>query len=91
MMAPPAVVLRREPEVMLEMANVVDVALDVVAFPVTMSVPLIVELPLVRSPFVNPIVVPVALPYPTGVNGKMDEREDDEILLLKRVQSEEER
>ena len=72
-------------------ANVVEVAEEVVALPVTINVPLMVELPLVRRPAVKPMVVEVLLPYPTGVNGKMDEREDDEILLLKRVQSEEER
>jgi len=69
MMAPPAVVFKSEPEVMLEMANVVEVAEEVVALPVTINVPLMVELPLVRRPAVKPIVVPVALPYPTGVNG----------------------
>ena len=91
MMAPPVVVLSKLPDVMEEMANVVEVADEVVAFPVTMSVPLMVEEELVRMPLVKPIVVPVALPYPTGVNGKMDVSEELEILLLKRVQSEEER
>ena len=91
MMAPPAVVLRREPEVMLEMAKVVEVALLVVAFPVTMSVPLIVELPLVRRPAVKPMVVEVLLPYPTGVNGNIDVRDEEETFWLKSVQSAEER
>ena len=91
MMAPPAVVLSKLPDVMEEIAKVVEVAEDVVEFPVTMSVPLIVEEEFVRRPLVNPMVVPVALPYPTGVNGKMLVSEEEEILLLKRVQSEEER
>jgi hypothetical protein len=69
----------------------VEVAEDVVAFPVTINVPLMVEEALVRRPFVKPMVVEVEFPYVVGVNGKIDEREELEILLLKRVQSEEER
>ena len=87
----PWALAKRMDEARLEIANVVEVAEDVVAFPVTMSVPFTVELPLVRRPAVKPMVVEVLLPYPTGVNGKIDVRDELEILLLKSVQSEEER
>jgi len=90
-MTPPVELVKRSEFWIDEMANVVDVALDVVAFPVTMSVPLIVELPLVRRPAVKPMVVEVLLPYDVGVNGNIDVRDELETLLLKSVQSEEER
>lgn len=70
MMAPPVEVLRRFPERMLEIAKVVEVADDVVAFPVTIKVPLMVEEALVRRPLVKPMVVEVLFPYVVGVNGK---------------------
>ena len=70
MMAPPVEVLRRLPERMLEIAKVVEVADDVVAFPVTIKVPLMVEEALVRRPLVKPMVVEVEFPYVVGVNGK---------------------
>ena len=70
MMAPPVEVLRRLPERMLEIAKVVEVADDVVAFPVTIKVPLMVEEAFVRRPLVKPMVVEVLFPYVVGVNGK---------------------
>lgn len=90
-MTEPFPLVKRREFAMLEIANVVEVADEVVALPVTINVPFTVELPFVRRPAVKPMVVPVALPYPTGVNGKMLVSEELEILLLKRVQSEEER
>ena len=46
-----------------------------------------VEDAVASRPLVKPSVVDVALPYETGVNGKICASEVDETLLLKVVQS----
>jgi len=64
-----------------------DVAVEVMA-PVMLSAPVIVDdAALTRIPLLNPMSVEVELPHVVGVNGKIDESEVDEILLLKVVQS----
>jgi hypothetical protein len=70
---------------MLVMAKFVDVALVVVELMALSAV--IVEEAFATRPAVNWINVEVALPSAVGVNGKSEESEDEETLLLNVVQS----
>ena len=49
--------------------------------------PVKVEDAVERKPLRKPSVVEVALPYETGVNGNICDKDEEEILLLKVVQS----
>ena len=87
MTAPPVVVLSKLPEEMEEMAKVVEVALDVVALPLIVRLPWMVEeAAFTMKPFRKATVVEVETPYVVAVNGKMAVSEEDDILLLKSVQ-----
>jgi hypothetical protein len=83
----PCAFAKRSEEAMVEMAKVVEVALDVVALPVTMKVPFTVEEALVMRPLVKATVVEVETPKVVGLKGKMLANDEDETLLLKSVQS----
>lgn len=62
-------------------------AVDVIA-PVILSAPVMVDdAALTSMPLLKPIRVEVELPQVVGVNGKICDRDELEILLLKSVQS----
>jgi len=81
----PAVVVLRRVEVIPVMARLVVVALVVVELPTLSAV--IVDDALEMNPAVNCRSVEVELPIEVGVNGKMEESDEDDTLLLKVLQS----
>ena len=67
------------------------VAVEVMA-PVILSAPVMVDdAAFTKIPLLKPMRVDVELPHVVGVNGKICDRDEDEILLLKVVQSDDER